>query len=275
MINKSVKHLIDAIGYVVAFLLIQTIVQFAAAFIWSQVKGQALDAVIMGMVNGSYTELLVISTAVSSLLTILIFTLLKWAPVSRHWLASHPWAVIFWVILLSFGTILPTEWIYEQLQIAMPEQTVALFENIMKEPLGYLVIGILVPVAEEVVFRGGILRVLLALFSRNMHWIAIVISALIFGAVHMNLAQGIHAFVIGLLLGWMYYRTRSIFPGIVLHWINNSVAYVMFNLMPDLADGKLIDLFHGDDKVMYMGIGFSLCILLPAIFQLAIRMKEQ
>ena len=124
------------------------------------------------------------------------------------------------------------------------------------------------------VFRGAILRALLNLTGNRRHWVAIVCSALIFGLVHMNLAQGLHAFLIGLLLGWFYYRTGSILPGIALHWVNNSVAYLMFNLMPELADGKLIDLFHGSDRTMYLGLAFSLCVALPSMFQLALRMRR-
>ena len=273
--NKITKSFLDAVWYLVAFVLIQVVVQFAAAFIWASVKGQALDAVLLGMANGVYGGLMVTTTAISSLLTILLFTLLRWTPVSRNWLATRPWLVIVWVVLLTFGTILPAEWIYEQLQLAMPEQTVALFQSIMREPWGYLVVGMLVPVAEELVFRGAVLRVLLNVFARRSHWIAIAISAVVFGIIHMNLAQGLHATLIGLLLGWMYYRTRSVFPGIVLHWINNTVAYVMFNIQPQLADGQLIDLFHGDRSMLYMAIGFSSCIFLPSLYQLAIRMKEK
>lgn len=273
--NKITKSFLDAVWYLVAFVLIQVVVQFAAAFIWASVKGQSLDAVLLGMTNGVYGGLMVTTTAISSLLTILLFTLLRWTPVSRNWLATRPWLVIVWVVLLTFGTILPAEWIYEQLQLAMPEQTVALFQSIMREPWGYLVVGMLVPVAEELVFRGAVLRVLLNVFARRSHWIAIAISAVVFGIIHMNLAQGFHATLIGLLLGWMYYRTRSVFPGIVLHWINNSVAYIMFNIQPQLADGQLIDLFHGDRSMLYMAIGFSLCIFLPSLYQLTIRMKEK
>ncbi len=83
-----------------------------------------------------------------------------------------------------------------------------------------------------------------------------------------DLAQGLHAFVIGLLLGWLYSRTNSILPGLVLHWVNNSVAYLMFNLMPQMNDGKLIDFFHGNNRMMYGGLFFSLCIFVPALFQL-------
>jgi len=84
----------------------------------------------------------------------------------------------------------------------------------------------------------------------------------------------VHATIAGLMLGWLYYRTNSIVPGIVMHWVNNSVAYVMYNLMPEMNDGKIIDLFRGDDMMVYMALGFSLMIFLPSLFQLASRMKR-
>lgn len=48
----------------------------------------------------------------------------------------------------------------------------------------------------------------------------------------------------------------------------------MFNLMPQMGDGKLIDIIHGNDRMMWMGLGFSVCILLPSLFQLHLRMKK-
>lgn len=273
--NRGFKTIWDVLWYVVVFILIQFVVELGAALIWGHYHGEGIQQVVLDMANGQLGWLVAITSVTSSLITILLFTICRWSPVARTWLLTRPWAALFWVVVLTIGTILPSEWLYEQLQIQMPEQTEALFEAIMKEPWGYLAIGILVPIAEELVFRGAILRSLLNLFSQQMHWVAIVFSALIFGSIHMNMAQGIHAFVLGLLLGWMYYRTKSIFPGLVLHWVNNSVAYAMFNLMPDMADGKLIDLFHGNDQMMYMGLAFSLCIFLPALFQLSIRLKKE
>ena len=44
--NKITKSFLDAVWYLVAFVLIQVVVQFAAAFIWASVKGQSLDAVL-------------------------------------------------------------------------------------------------------------------------------------------------------------------------------------------------------------------------------------
>ena len=41
-----------------------------------------------------------------------------------------------------------------------------------------------------------------------------------------------------------------------------------------IIDGKLIDLFHGDEKTMYYAVGFSLCIMIPSFIQLIIRLKK-
>lgn len=272
--NRPLKNFLDVLLCIAIFAVVQIFIQLAVAGIYSFVKEVDFTTVSDGLAAGKYSDLIVISSVLSSLVTLLIFTFGKFAVISRNYLASHPWGTLAWVALLSLGLILPAEWVYERLQITMPESTEAMFEGIMREPLGYMAIGIFAPVVEEIVFRGAILRILLGLFSRSWHWVAIIFSALIFGAIHLNLAQGLHAFVIGLLLGWMYYRTSSVVPGILLHWINNTVAYLMFHLMPQFGDGKLIDFFHGDESLMYKGLGCSLLIILPSLFQIARRMKR-
>lgn len=272
--NRPLKNFLDVLLCIAIFAVVQIFIQLAVAGIYSFVKEVDFTTVSDGLTAGKYSDLIVISSVLSSLVTLLVFTFGKFAIISRNYLASHPWGTLAWVALLSVGLILPAEWVYERLQITMPESTEAMFEGIMREPLGYMAIGIFAPVVEEIVFRGAILRILLGLFSRSWHWVAIIFSALIFGAIHLNLAQGLHAFVIGLLLGWMYYRTSSVVPGILLHWINNTVAYLMFHLMPQFGDGKLIDFFHGDESLMYKGLGCSLLIILPSLFQIARRMKR-
>lgn len=272
--NRPLKNFLDVLLCIAIFAVVQIFIQLAVAGIYSLVKEVDFTTVSDGLTAGKYSDLIVVSSVLSSLVTLLVFTFGKFAVISRNYLASHPWGTLAWVALLSLGLILPVEWVYERLQITMPESTEAMFEGIMREPLGYMAIGIFAPVVEEIVFRGAILRILLGLFSRSWHWVAIIFSALIFGAIHLNLAQGLHAFVIGLLLGWMYYRTSSVVPGILLHWINNTVAYLMFHLMPQFGDGKLIDFFHGDESLMYKGLGCSLLIILPSLFQIARRMKR-
>lgn len=255
--NKTLKDILDILWYVVVFFLLQIV--FGA---------------ILGAFKLSLGMTTIITTVLSSGLTIFLFLKLRWTPVSPSWMQTRPWIVLTWSVLLALGTIIPSERLVEVLQMEMPEQMMKMFEEVMKKPIGYVVIGILAPFAEEVVFRGAILRKLLGMMDEKRHWVAITISALVFGLVHLNIPQGIHAFLIGLLLGWMYYRTRSILPGILFHWVNNSVAFIMFHIMPQMADGKLIDLFHGNERMVTLSIIFSFFILIPSIYQLNVWMKR-
>ena len=219
-------------------------------------------------------KILAITAVISSLATFILFISTKWAPVSGNYLKMRPWGVFTWSALIALGSILPMQFLAEKINLTMPEGTEEMFKSIMKVSWGYVALGIMVPVAEEIVFRGAIQRVLQNALGERNRWIAIVISALIFGIIHFNLAQGLHAFLIGLLLGWLYSRTGSILPGFVFHWVNNTVAYLMFNLMPQMNDGKLIDFFHGNDHMMYAGLFFSLCIFVPSLLQLIGRMPK-
>lgn len=273
--NKTLKDSLDVIWYFMAFFLIQFI-QFI--MIWAVRIGTnlATGQPLIDAANAASRpngDALVLMMLFSSILTILVFGQFRWSPWSRDYLRSKPWLVVVWTIILSLGTILPSEWILESLQVKMSEAQVQMFEQIMGKPMGYIAIGILAPIAEEMCFRGAILRKLLTMFPKRQHWIAIAVSAVLFALAHFNVVQSIHAFLIGLLLGWLYYRTDSILPGIVFHWINNTVAYVMFNIMPQMDDGKLIDIFHGNHTEMLLALVFSLFIMVPAILQLAQHMK--
>jgi len=102
--------------------------------------------------------------------------------------------------------------------------------------------------------------------------VAIAFSAFFFALIHANPAQMPHAFLIGLLLGWLYYRTDSVVPGVVYHWVNNTVAYVVYNLYPD-PNIHLIDIF-GSQRGVAAAVLFSLFILLPALYQLNLRLRK-
>lgn len=276
MDKKKVENIAYVILFIALFVLISDIVQWIAMEGYALVKGSTLETIQKALKAGRQGQLMAVSSVFSSLITIAFFHVVGWAKLSRGYLNTRPWAVLFWTVCLSLGLILPSEWLLEQLQLHMPNSQMRIFDAIMKEPWGYVAVGLFVPIAEEQVFRGAILSRLLSMFGSRKHWWAILVSALIFGVIHFNWAQGLHAFVIGLVLGWLYYRTGSILPGVAFHWVNNTVAYIMYHVMPQMNDGKLIDLFHGDAKTMYMGLAFSCCIFLPALFQLYQRaVKKQ
>lgn len=267
------RGLTDVVLYLIIFIVVQIIIMYAGAGIWAGIKGEGYQATLQAASTGGNAILTALVSAFSSVITLIIFLKTKWTPLTRGYLLSKPWGTLLWVALFSLGTIIPLSFLYEQLGIEMDENTQQIITSMMKEPWGYVAVGILAPLAEEVVFRGAILRTLLGIMSKKNHWVAILISAAIFGVVHANLAQFVNALLMGLLLGWMYYRTGSLVPGILLHWVNNTMAYVLTNIMPQ-SDGKLIDLFHGDEKTVYYAVGFSLCIMIPSFIQMIIRLKK-
>lgn len=76
-------------------------------------------------------------------------------------------------------------------------------------------------ICEEMFFRGFILS---GLRSRLSKWQSLIISALLFGAMHMLIYQFVPTALLGLLLAWIAWETGSLLPGIVFHFLNNAVA---------------------------------------------------
>ena len=250
----------NALIYTIVFAAIQVVVSMSVQGVWMLVMGKESAMNATGMI---------ITMAVFSVLTMVVFLWAKWSVVSRHWVRTRPWFVLFWCVLAALGALIPSVWIQEHMP-ELPNIVEGEFDMIMKDRWGYLVVGLLAPLAEEMVFRGAVLRSLLR--WKENPWIGIVISAVLFAVIHMNPAQMPHAFLIGLLLGWLYYRTDSIVPGVVYHWVNNTVAYVMYNLYPN-PDLTLVELFGTEQKVL-MALGCSLLIFLPSLFQLNQRLAK-
>ena len=267
------KGILDVILYIILFIVIQMIVMYAGAGIWAAVKHVGFMATVQDMAMGGNAILLALTSVFSNVITLALFLRIKWTPVTRDYLLSKPWLQLLWVALFTLGTIIPLTFLYEQLGIEMDDSAERLFASLMKEPWGYVAVGILAPLAEEIVFRGAILRTLLDMMSKKNHWVAIMISAAIFGVAHGNMAQFVNALLMGLILGWMFYRTKSLVPGILLHWVNNTVAFILANILPQ-TNGNLIDLFHGDEKTVYYAVGFSLCIMIPSFIQMVQRLKK-
>ncbi|QPF71693.1 CPBP family intramembrane metalloprotease [Roseateles sp. DAIF2] len=96
---------------------------------------------------------------------------------------------------------------------------------------------VLAPILEEMLFRGVLLR---AFLNRHPRWAAISYSALLFGAAHMNVYQFLLALWLGLLLGWLFERSRSLLPCIALHAAVNT-AVVVLEQLKGPRSGSLLD----------------------------------
>lgn len=123
--------------------------------------------------------------------------------------------------------------------IPMPDFMKQLFEQMLSFSIwGFILVCIAAPLLEEILCRGIFLRSFLENYSARK---AILWSAIIFAVLHMNPWQAIPAFVIGYFMGWLFYRTKSLLPSIVVHFLNNFVAYVTAGMLgDDFEYGKML-----------------------------------
>jgi membrane protease YdiL (CAAX protease family) len=98
-----------------------------------------------------------------------------------------------------------------------------LFEMIESPVWFFLVGAILAPLVEEIFFRGFLFQG----FRAKYGWLsAMLLSSAIFAAAHLDLASLIPTFILGNLLAYLYHRSNSVWPGVVLHVLVNTFGLV-------------------------------------------------
>ena len=113
--------------------------------------------------------------------------------------------------------------------LGLPDLMQDTFLAMSRNIFGIISITIMAPLVEELLFRGAIQGYMLRKGMKPLH--AILIASAIFGIIHMNPIQIPFAFAIGMIFGWLYYRTGSVVPGIIGHFINNSIACIQMAVM--------------------------------------------
>lgn len=108
--------------------------------------------------------------------------------------------------------------------------------------LTVIAVVIIGPIVEELVFRGMTLRLALK-FSNGKFWIANIIQAFMFGLAHMNIVQGIYAFLLGMFLGYIYKKYCSLYASMAGH--------IAFNLFGSVGSSLLIKLV-GEEPALWV-----------------------
>lgn len=193
-----------------------------------------IPAFIVGLIAGGLTNsddimsngwVLSISNIGSQLLPLYVFWKKKYADFSFLW-SGRALKFYMSVVVLAISCFL-IESVFEQ-YVTLPDWEWMSYDDVMQmmlNPIGLISVCLLAPLIEEALFRGAIERTLL---KKGFNpWTAIIFSAALFGLVHLNLVQGVPAFFWGIVLGWVYYRTRSIWPGVLIHFIVNTLSSVL------------------------------------------------
>lgn len=110
--------------------------------------------------------------------------------------------------------------------------------NINDLILNLILIALATAVFEELFFRGTLQGLLIELFG-SAH-IGIIVCSFIFAAIHLNAEQFIPMFFLALVLGYVCYYSRSIWPSIILHFLNNGFAVWVTYLQDRMPVAKAI-----------------------------------
>lgn len=170
------------------------------------------------------------------------------------------------IILLSLAGMLPLMFAVNALNewISLPDLMSDTFYQMSFSPLALAALALVGPIAEEFCFRYGVEGALLddrrrVDGRRTMpRWVAVVVSAAIFGLIHANPAQMVGAFLFGVYFGALFAFTGSLWPSLLCHVLNNGIAVVTMRALPeDFTLTQTLD----DNSLMLMLTLLSLIIL--------------
>lgn len=124
-----------------------------------------------------------------------------------------------------------------------------------------LLMVILIPICEELLFRGIIFRYL----KNNYNIVlAVVLQALAFGVYHMNIVQGIYTFVLGIALGLIYMYSESMLGCIILHMVYNLFGGLV---IPTVMSGNIV--------ISIGTIIIAIVLFIFSIIKMSEKYKEQ
>lgn len=208
--------------------------------------------------------LLAASLFLSALLMIWHLITFRYVKISPRIFSEVSPPVLAKTVVLIFGSMyvlnIAMEW------IALPDFMKDTFMELSDEPLAVVAMALLAPIVEEMMFRGAIQGYLMRRCSNA--WTGIIITSLIFGAIHMNPQQMVYATLLGIILGWIYYRTRSLLPVIVGHVLNNSIAVASMKIW-GTEDVEALSI---DDKMIMVPF---LLIIVAALVPLVIKINRK
>lgn len=162
------------------------------------------------------------------------------------------WVLIGWSVTVIAGVI--SDIFLQIIQIATGAITVNSLLNYNLFLSGFpvksfvfslLPLSIFAPFFEELLFRGLIFRN----NEQLGQWFAVIVSGLIFGFWHMDFQHSIYASVLGMVACYMYLKSKSLIPSMILHFLINSFylarSFVLSSInMYELKTGNIEGLLH-------------------------------
>lgn len=153
------------------------------------------------------------------------------------------------------------EVILSQFHLKMNEDLFSMPNNAPSLILSSVMTCIFAPFCEEFLFRGLIMQKL----RKFGDFYALLVSSILFGILHANFSQTPFAFIVGMALGFAVIETGSLFSGIIIHFIINSVSTAV----------NISTLFIGDEKAILIYYIYAAVIIVAAIVSLIYLIKRK
>lgn len=179
-----------------------------------------------------------------------------------------------WVTEWNEGIVFPESMraIEEQLRSIKQssEEVIKIFISQGSLCSSMLIIAALAAVSEELLFRSVIQKSLISLF-RNAP-VAIIVTALIFSAFHMDFYGFFPRFILGMMLGYMFYLSGSIWPSMIMHFVNNATIVMLYYLSTRNFIDIDVEHFGSTENILLI---FLSLIITVAIFWTCTRFKNK
>lgn len=263
-----------AIGYFAVYFGIQFIVANIFALIWygpilaSAETLEEAERMFNELWNARSMMLMILIDLLVLAAVAVIFVLRRNAPLSarqnrglKNPVSPGRLALIFGMgITLNYAITIPLGWLIQLLPQSAADAYAETQQVYDANLFVYIISGvILAPIVEELIFRGLISTRL----SRAMPaWVAVLISAAGFGALHGTLIQGLYAGLLGILLGMVFFREDSLLASIVLHFGFNlaSLLPYILSMNEELMASYTVNALYGAFSMLCMPIGIMLLI---------------
>ena len=130
--------------------------------------------------------------------------------------------------------------------------------------LNLVLVAVFAGVGEELLFRGVLQRLFIKLFKNP--WAGILVTAFIFSAIHLQFYGFIPRFILGVLLGLLYWYSGSLWPAIIAHFAYDAFAVVMIWFNPALAEQDSVAVSLGN-KTLLAAISLALVIIIVILMK--------
>ena len=130
--------------------------------------------------------------------------------------------------------------------------------------LNLVLVAVFAGVGEELFFRGVLQRLFIKLFKNP--WTGILVTAFIFSAIHLQFYGFIPRFILGILLGLLYWYSGSLWPAIIAHFAYDAFAVIMIWFNPALAEQDSVAVSFGN-KTLLAAISLALIIVIVILMK--------